>query len=244
MTGAAGGIGSASARYLAAEGARLLLADRAMAPLEALAAQISDAGFARPALALHDAGENDGAKALIEAALSAHGQLDGLCNIAGMHTRKHSHLVSDADWALMMQVNLGNVFALTREALPHLQRSGGSVVSISSLAALDGLAYSTAYAVSKAGVIALTKSLAAEYAASGVRLNVICPGAVRSGMSGAPSDPEMDPDLSFRRSKLKGLQDGYGQPEDIASAIAFLLSSEARYISGSVLVIDGAQFLI
>lgn len=244
VTGAAGAIGSATARRLAREGARLVLADRLTEPLAALADEAAGLSGARPAVTGYDAASPLSSAALVDEALAATGRLDAVCNIAGFYAKAHSSEVSDDDWDRMLQINLASVFTISRQAIPHLAKTRGCVVSTSSLAALEGLAYATAYAVAKAGVIALTKSLAAEYAAAGIRFNAICPGAIRSQMSTVAAVPGADPDLAFRRSRLPGFEGGYGEPSDVAAAFAYLVSDDARYVSGSVLVVDGGQFLL
>lgn len=244
VTGAAGAIGGATAKRLSQEGARTMLADRDRAGCDRLAEEIAATGAPRPATFAFDAADPVSCAELIGAAAGHAGRLDGLCNIAGVYGKARSEDVSDADWAMMLQVNLTSSFTLTREAIPHLLRSRGSVVNTASLAALEGLAYSAAYAAAKAGVIALTKSLAAEFATAGLRFNVVCPGGIRSSMSSVAAVHDADPELAFRRSKLKGFEGGLGEPRDVAAAFAYLLSEDARFVSGSVLVVDGAQFLV
>jgi NAD(P)-dependent dehydrogenase (short-subunit alcohol dehydrogenase family) len=244
ITGAAGAIGGATARRFASEGARLLLADRAESRPDALADEIAATGAARPVVLSYDAASSASSSTLVADAVAAAGGLDVVCNIAGLYAKAHSTDVTDADWDRMLQINLSSVFAISRAAIPHLRRSGGSVTSTSSLAGLKGHPYSTAYAVAKAGIIAMTKSLAAEYIRDGIRFNAICPGGIRSGMSAVAPVPGADPDLAFRRSKLKGCADGLGEPSDIAAAFAYLASDDARFVTGSVLVVDGGQMLL
>lgn len=244
VTGAAGSIGQATAQRLAAEGARLMLADLESKPLEALCDAIAGKGGIRPEAFVYDASSNESSADLVDRTLTATGRLDAVCNIAGIYTKARTTDVTDADWQRMLQINLSSVFVILRQAIPHLAKTGGCVVNTSSLAALEGHAYLAAYAVSKAGIVALTKSLAAEYASTGIRFNAVCPGAIRSSMSSVPTVPDADPDLAFRRTKLKGFDGGLGAPEDVAAAFAYLVSGDARYVSGSVLVIDGGQFLL
>ncbi|MFP7571728.1 SDR family NAD(P)-dependent oxidoreductase [Marivita sp. S2033] len=244
VTGASGSIGRATALRLAQEGARLALADRAASSPAALAADIAKTGAREPSVFHYDATDGASCRALVADAAASFGQLDGVCNIAGAYAKTRATDVSDADWAQLFQVNLNSTFTITRDAIPHLEKTGGSVASTSSLAALNGLAYATAYASAKAGLITMTKSLAAEYATAGIRFNAICPGGIRSEMSAIPAVPDADPDLIIRRSKLKGFADGLGEPKDIAAGFAYLLSDDARFVSGAVLVIDGAQGLI
>jgi NAD(P)-dependent dehydrogenase (short-subunit alcohol dehydrogenase family) len=240
VTGAAGAIGRATAERLSAEGARLVLADRPGTPLE----EVCTALGPRHSAAFYDAATSGSGETLVQGAVDALGRLDGVCNIAGFYGKARSTDVTDSDWNLCLQVNLTSAFTIARSAIPHLARTRGCVVSTSSLAALEGLAYSTAYAVAKAGIIAMTKSLAAEYASAGIRFNAVCPGGIRSSMSAAKPVPDADPDLTFRRSKLLGFEGGLGEPRDAAAAFAYLLSEDARFVSGSVLVVDGAQFQI
>lgn len=244
VTGAAGAIGGATALRLAEEGARLVLADRETAlagvPLDAIAAT----GATRPHVVAYDAGSAASSAALVGEASAALGGLDAVCNVAGAYAKVRSTELTDADWDRQLQVNLSSVFTISRTAIPHLARTGGAVVSTSSLAAFEGQAYATAYAVAKAGVIVMMKSLAAEYASTGIRFNAICPGGIRSGMSTVAAVPDADPDLAFRRSKLKGFEGGLGEPRDVAAAFAYLVSEDARFVSGTALVVDGAQFVL
>ncbi|WP_281985057.1 SDR family NAD(P)-dependent oxidoreductase [Thalassorhabdomicrobium marinisediminis] len=244
VTGATGSIGRATAIRLAQEGAKLALADRASSSTDELVTEIAQTGAGTPEIFHYDALDAVSCRALVADVVQAYGRLDGLCNIAGAYAKTSATDVGDDDWNTLLQINLNSTFTLTREAIPHLQKSGGNVVSTSSLAALNGLAYATAYASAKAALIAMTKSLAAEYASCGVRVNVICPGGIRSEMSAIPPVPGADPELIMRRSKLKGFADGLGDPKDIAAGFAYLLSDDARFVSGAVLVIDGAQGLI
>lgn len=244
ITGATGAIGGATARRFAGEGARLVLADRTQTPPDALADELASGGAVRPAVLGYDAASAVSSAGLVRDAVAAAGRLDAVCNIAGFYAKSHSHDVTDADWERMIAINLTSVFAISRAAIPHLLPTGGCVTSTSSLAGLKGHPYSTGYAVAKAGVIAMMKSLAAEYVREGIRFNAICPGGIRSGMSGVAPVPGADPDLAFRRSKLKGFEDGLGEPSDIAAAFAYLASDDARFVSGSVLVVDGGQMLL
>lgn len=244
VTGAAGAIGGATARRFASEGARLVLADRAETSPDRLADEIAGSGAVRPVVLGYDAASSAASSALVGSAVAAAGRLDAVCNIAGLYAKAHSAEVTDADWDRMLQINLSSVFAISRAAIPHLTGTGGSVTSTSSLAGLKGHPYSTAYAVAKAGIIAMMKSLAAEYVRVGIRFNAICPGGINSGMSAVAAVPGADPDLAFRRSKLKGFESGLGEPSDIAAAFAYLASGDARFVTGSVLVVDGGQMLL
>ena len=242
VTGAAGGIGRATAARLAAEGARLALADRDVAGLESVAASISGSQ-PRPTIIVFDAADLASSAALVDSAVAALGRVDAVCNIAGIFAKAHFTDIRADDWDRMLRINLSSVFCIAQRAIPHLVQTKGSIVNTASIAGLDGIAYAASYAVSKAGIIALTKCLAIEYSPVGVRANVICPGGIRTAMGGSPPLPDADPDLAIRRSKLPGFN-GLGEPDDIAAAFSYLVSDDARFVSGAVLTVDGAQHLI
>jgi NAD(P)-dependent dehydrogenase (short-subunit alcohol dehydrogenase family) len=191
---------------------------------------------------LFNAAEAASCRSLVDAATEAMGGLDVLANIAGIMDWGPLDSFGEERWERMLRINLSSVFHLCQRAMPHLVQSRGNVVNMASAAALLGIAYTTAYCASKAGVVALTKSLAVEFAARGVRVNAICPGGVRTPMNaGAASFPEgVDVSLLMRHSsKLDGLD--FCEPEDIAAAVLFLASGEARFASGTILSVDGAQ---
>ncbi|MBI1773987.1 MAG: SDR family oxidoreductase [Proteobacteria bacterium] len=240
ITGAASGIGRATAERLAAEGATLALGDIDSDPLEEVADALRRHGNAVHPIAF-DAADPGSCRQLVTRAASTMGSLDVLCNIAGYYQRHRFTEIADTDWDRMLAVNLGSVFHLTKAALPHLVRSKGNIVNIASTAGLAGLAYAAHYSVAKAGIVALTKSLAAEYGEFHVRVNVVCPGGVKTNI-GRNLTPVADanPQLLARLNPKLGTGER-GAPEDIAAAFAYLASDEARYVSGAVLVVDGAQ---
>jgi NAD(P)-dependent dehydrogenase (short-subunit alcohol dehydrogenase family) len=239
VTGAAAGIGRATALRLTYEGARVALADRNVEGLQETAALL---GTGAP-LIEYDAMDVGSSMTIVDRTLEACGRLDGLCNIAGVFAKGHSDKVPAEEWDRILRINLTSVFHIVQRAVPALIQTKGSIVNTSSIAGLDGLAYAAAYAVAKAGVISLTKTIAIEFSGAGVRANVICPGGVRTAMGGSAPLPDADPALAIRRSRLPGL-DGLGEPSDLAAAYAYLLSDDARYVSGTVLTVDGAQHLI
>ncbi len=236
VTGAASGIGRATALRLAREGARLALADRDRERLEAAA---RDAGAA--ATFLYDAADGESSAAMAAAAAKALGGLDVLICNAGIYLKTHFAEMTPSDWSLVLAVNLTSVARIVQAALPSLIDSRGNVVSVASTAATAGIAYAAHYAAAKAGIVALTKSLAVEFAPRGVRFNAVAPGRVKTAITaGLAPLAGQDASLLVRPPKLAGRTDG-GEPDDLAAAIAFLASDEARYVSGSLLVVDGAQ---
>lgn len=239
VTGAASGIGRAVALRIAAEGGRVILADRNEAGAAETARAIGAAGGAAEAIG-YDAIDGAETAKMVAQAVAVHGRLDAVLNVAGIYQRGHFEGLAVEDWQRVLQINLTSVFEIVQRALPALVETGGSIVNTASIAALDGLAYAAPYAAAKAGVVALTKSLAAEFAHRGVRCNVVCPGRVRTNIS-AELTPvaEARPDLLTRPPRLVGMEQG-AAPEDVAGIYAFLASDDARFISGAVLVADGA----
>jgi NAD(P)-dependent dehydrogenase (short-subunit alcohol dehydrogenase family) len=241
VTGAASGIGRAVAMRLASEGGTLLLADRNRDGAETVAGTITDQFGTQTRAIGYDAADALASRQMVDEALAAYGRLDVLINNAGIYRRGHFAATPAEEWALVMSVNLSSLFHIIQQALPALIETKGSVVSTASTAGLQGIAYAAPYAAAKAGVIALTKSLATEYAPRGVRFNAICPGRVQTDVSvGVPPVPDQIPEIAVRPPKLGTKPDG-AKPEDLAGAFAYLASDDAAFVTGSVLTIDGGQ---
>lgn len=221
VTGAASGIGKATAERLAAEGATVVGVDR-------------DAGSDR----VHDVSDPDADRALVEDVVAEHGRLDILCNVAGVLRFAHAADHTREDWDRTLAVNLSGPWFLTQAALPHLVESRGNVVNVASAAGLVGQAYTAAYCASKHGLVGLTKSLAVEFASRNVRVNCVCPGQVNTNLLADFAFPEgADQHLL---DKLLPLLRG-ADPEEIAALIAFLASDDGRYVTGAAWPIDGGQ---
>jgi NAD(P)-dependent dehydrogenase (short-subunit alcohol dehydrogenase family) len=239
VTGAASGIGRATGLRFLRAGADVMLADRDETGLKQVASLQPEG---KPAnWHVYDAVDADSSAGLVSAAVAAFGRLDAVVCNAGIYHRAHFTEVTQGDWDRMMAINLTSVFRILQAAIPHLEKSAGNAVTVASTAGIHGIAYAAHYATAKAGIIAMTKSLAAEFAPSGIRFNTVCPGKVKTGIGrGLKPLENQDEQLLVRPPKLAGLGDG-GEPDDLASAIMWLASDEARYVSGSVLVVDGAQ---
>lgn len=239
VTGAAAGIGRAVAGRFAAEGAALVLADHDEEGLVRASVALAARG-ARVESHVYDAMERGGAEALVAA---MGGRIDCLVNIAGIYHRAHFRDLRDEDWDRVLRVNLTSVAELCRAALPGLVESRGAIVNTASTAGLRGIAYAAPYAVSKAGIIALTKSLAAEFGHEGVRVNAVAPGRVVTeiGKHLAPLE-NARPELSAFPSKLAGLVEG-APPELLAGAYLWLASEDAAYVSGTIHEVDGGYLV-
>ena len=234
VTGAASGIGRATAILFAAEGARVTIGDINAAGLAETAAMMASA----PRIVPYDAGDFASCRALVEAA--ATDGLDILCNVSGMLKWGPSLEFSVEDFERILRINTTSVFVMCQAALPHLIKSGGNIVNTASTAALQGIPYTIAYAASKHAVAAITKSLAIEFAAKNVRINAICPGHVDTPMGNA-APPPGDVDWSLVMRNAPKLPNGSCAPSDIAEAFAYLASDAARKITGTLLTIDGGQ---
>lgn len=237
VTGAASGIGRATAERLAAEGATVVAVDRDTDGLADTVAGIVDADGRATAREL-DVSDPDACGALIDAARTDHGRLDVLANVAGVLRFAHATEHTRADWDQTLAVNLSGPWFLMQAALPHLEATRGNIVNVASAAGLVGQAYTSAYCASKGGLVLLTKALAVEYAARKVRVNCVCPGQVDTNLLADFAFPEGADQRLL--DKLLPLVRG-AAPEEIATIIAYLASDEARYVTGAALPIDGGQ---
>ena len=173
--------------------------------------------------------------AAVEAAVTALGRLDGLVNCAGSLLLKPAHLTTQAEYDATIAASLTTAFAAVRAAARAMMGSGGSIVLVSSAAARTGLANHEAIAAAKAGVIGLTQSAAASYAARGIRVNCVAPGLVETPLAARITGNE----ASLQASKAMHALGRIGQPGDVASAIAWLLDPANSWITGQVLGVDG-----
>jgi NAD(P)-dependent dehydrogenase (short-subunit alcohol dehydrogenase family) len=244
ITGAAGGLGSAAARRFGAEGARLALLDRDGAAVTQVAEHLVAEG--RVALALEaDVADEQSLAAAIATAEAHFGQIDVLFNNAGVGSRDLSLVDTPADhWEEVLAINVRGVFLGCKYGVPALIRSGGgAIVNMgSSTGRHDTVTGGAAYMASKAAVEALTKSLALQVAPYGIRANTICPGIIQTRLSFRQQ--ERGDEASFFAEFADRIPLGrVGQPEDVAAAVAFLASDQARHITGAALLIDGGQTL-
>lgn len=235
ITGGAGGIGSATARLMASRGARLVIADIMAGRAAALAAELPDAIGVQLDLA-----NELSVKAMIAAAVEHFGQLDILHNNAALLDPEIAPRDGDIEqmetdiWDRIFAVNLRGTMIACREALPHLRSSKGCIVNTVSNLALQGHMIQAAYSASKAGLIQMTRSIAASHGDQGVRCNAVAPG-----MTMTPALKEAFPPPLRQLVEDETLRDQLGDPADIAEAVAFLASPAARNITGQVLVSDG-----
>ena len=233
VTGASRGIGRAIARELAAQGATVLCGARDQEKLAAtVAAIVADGGKALPVPL--DVADRASVEAAFDAILKAHGRLDHLVNNAGI-TRDNLVLrMKTEDWKDVLDTNLTGVFLCTQAALrPMLKQRAGRIVSVSSVVGLTGNPGQSNYAASKAGIVGFTKSVAREVASRAITVNAVAPGFVETDMTAAMTEKAREAVTSLIPLGR------VGQPEDVAAAVAFLVSDRAAYITGQVLSVDG-----
>lgn len=240
VTGAASGLGAATARRLASEGAKVMLTDVAADAGRTVADQIEDAGGAAM-FTEHDVTSEDDWRRVVGAALERFGRLDVLVNNAGVSGGPQELMTLDYDsWRRVLSVNLDGVFLGMRHAGPAIAAAdGGSIINISSILGKVGLSGAAAYCASKGGVALLTKAASLEWAPLGIRVNSVHPGFIETPMvvgalQQAENANEMR-DMIISRHALARL----GVPREIADAVLFLASDESSFMTGAELVVDG-----
>jgi len=236
VTGAASGIGRATAERLAQEGATLSLADVQVGGLDETAKLVRERGAEVHTLRC-DVSDPAQVHETVGDTISRFGRLDVLCNIAGILQFGHTHEFPLVDWNRILAVNLTGTFLMCQAAIPHLLATRGSIVNTGSTAGLAGHPWTCAYSASKGGVLALTYGIAIEYGKQGLRANAVCPGSVTTPIVEQAKVPAgADKKLLYRMMPL----DEFRGPETVASAIAFLASKDAAHINGVALRVDGA----
>ena len=235
VTGASGGIGAAIARGLHAQGATVALSGTRAEALEKLASELGG----RTHVLTCNLSDKDAVEKLVPAAEAAMGQLDILVNNAGLTRDGLFMRMKDEDWDTVIAVNLTATFRLARAAVKGMmKRRWGRIVSITSIVGVTGNPGQGNYAASKAGMIGMSKSLAAEVASRGITVNCIAPGFIESPMTDALNDKQKEAILGqVPAGKL-------GQGTDIAAATVYLASQEAQYVTGQTLHVNGGMAMI
>jgi NAD(P)-dependent dehydrogenase (short-subunit alcohol dehydrogenase family) len=239
VTGAASGIGRATALLFASEGARLVLNDIDREGLEAV---LNKAGRDKARAVVGNVVEEDTARRLAQEAMSAFGRIDVLVNNAGIHMARDIIDMTVDEWDRLMNINLKSMFLCCKHIVPQmLKQKKGSIVNLASISSFIGQEFegasTFAYNITKAGALQLTKSLATRYAAEGIRVNCVCPGNVETNIIHRGTKDEV---AEFWRLASRAEPMGRNaQPEEIANAILFLASDEASFVTGCPLLVDG-----
>ncbi len=237
VTGGSQGIGETIARDLAAEGARVVLVDIQKDKLEAVAGSIVESGGLAEGREV-DVSDTAAVERTVAAVAAAHGRIDHLVNNAGITRDGLLMRMKEEDWDAVLRVNLKGTFNFSKAVLRTMIAARyGRIVNIASVAGLMGNAGQTNYAASKAGVIAFARSLAREVGSRGITVNAVAPGFIVSAMTEAL--PE-----EVRRAYLEIIPlKKFGLPKDVASAVRFLLSEDAAYITGQVVSVNGGMYM-
>jgi len=235
VTGASGGIGAAIARTLHAAGATVGLSGTREEPLQALAAELGERAFVLPC----NLSDPAAVEALPKAAIEAMGGIDILVNNAGITRDQIFMRMSDEEWSSVIDVNLTATMRLCRAVMrPMMKARWGRIVNISSIVGATGNAGQVNYAASKAGMIGLTKSIAAEVASRNITANAVAPGFIATPMTDKLTDDQ--------KARINGqIPAGrMGTPEEIAAAVLYLASSEAAYVTGTTIHVNGGMAML
>jgi NAD(P)-dependent dehydrogenase (short-subunit alcohol dehydrogenase family) len=239
VTGAAAGIGRASAQGLAVEGARVVLGDVDEAGAEIARAIGGDASFVRA-----DVRSSADVEGLVRAAVDRHGRLDGIVNNAAVAIPGSAGEMSEDDWRAVIDVNLSGVWRGMRFAIPEmLKTGGGSIVNLSSVQSLVGFVGWAGYAATKGGINGLTQQAAVEYAPHGIRVNAIVPGTILTEMNERimreSDDPQGQMDAWVAMHPMRRV----GRPAEVADAVVYLISDESSFVTGTLLRVDGGMVI-
>lgn len=239
ITGAAGGIGAATAQRLAAEGATIVALDRDLDAAQHVADAIAAGGTAASAVAADVSQKADVDRAVAET-IERHGRIDVLVNNAGITRDDLLFRMTEDDWDAVIDVNLKSVFLCSQAVQKHMvPAKTGAIVSLSSRSARGNRGQAN-YAAAKAGIKGLTATMGLELGPFGIRVNAVAPGYIATDMTRATArrqglDPEELERTTSERTPLRRV----GQPEDVASVVAFLASDDARHVTGQTIAIDG-----
>jgi|SRR4051812_21361874 len=236
VTGAASGIGAATARRLLDEGASVVAVDLAVPQLDGDNTRL--VGLAA------DVTDPQAVGAVVTGAVERFGRIDGVVHAAGVAGGGPVHLLDDAEWARVIGINLTGTFVVARAAIARMLEQEpvdgerGSIVTLASIEGLEGTAGGSAYNASKGGVVLLTKNLAIDYGRQGIRVNAICPGFIDTPMLAGVFGGEGMEDVAAHLTEEHKLR-RRGAPEEIAAVAAFLVSSDASFVTGAAIPVDG-----
>jgi NAD(P)-dependent dehydrogenase (short-subunit alcohol dehydrogenase family) len=234
VTGGGSGIGAATARLFAAEGARVAILDCDRPRTEQIVTEICKSGGDATAWAC-DVGDEIQVRESVGHVAQHLGAIDILFNSAGISMRRDVSGTTTDDWDRIMQTNLRGSYLSSKFCLEHFEPEGGSIIHVSSVTGIIGVRSRSAYSASKGALVALTRNMAVDLAGRNIRVNCVCPGFVRTPMTKALFDDVV------RHDRLVGMHPlgRLGEPDDVALAVLFLASDESRWITGISLAVDG-----
>ncbi|MEL6299642.1 MAG: SDR family oxidoreductase [Pseudomonadota bacterium] len=233
VTGAGSGIGAATAKRFAADGYAVTLNGRTESKLKSVAAEIGSDDHVH--IAPGDVSKPDDCKRIIAAHVQRFGGLDVLVNNAGVAVGGQIDQVAFDDWRKVMSINVDGVFLMIHEAVPHIEKTGGSIVNVSSVSGLGGDWGMSPYNATKGAVTNFTRALALDFGSRGMRINAVAPSLVETDMT---EDMVKDDELVAKFADRIPIG-RYAQPDEVADVIAFLASHDARFVNGVILPVDG-----
>jgi NAD(P)-dependent dehydrogenase (short-subunit alcohol dehydrogenase family) len=247
ITGANSGIGRATARLFAREGAKIVCCDIQETISPRVDQLIKDKEGGQAVFANIDVTKQDDCDRMVKTALDSFGDVDILYNNAGAGVRKKLHEQSDEEWNFVLNTNLNAMFRGARAVLPHfIKKKSGNIVTTASTFGLLASAEYPGYCATKAAIINLTREMALDYGPLGIRINCVCPGAIETPrFRGFPPRPTLGEGMTDEQRKTMGGTNKallrMGRPEEIAYGVLFLVSDEASFVTGHALVVDGGQ---
>ncbi|OYD67965.1 SDR family NAD(P)-dependent oxidoreductase [Rhodococcus sp. OK302] len=237
VTGASSGLGRAVSEILTRRGAQVFGVARGEEQLRQSMIDVAGA-VGEQRYSASDVSDSAQCAAAVQKCVDTLGGIDILVNVAGSHTLRHTAEIADDEWAHDLAVNLNGPFFLSRAALPHLLERGGNIVNVSSIAGLEGQAYSAGYCSAKHGLIGLTRAMAMEFTGKALRVNAICPGGMMTPQVTGFTFPDgVDFDLVMKVASPRGLMEA----EDVAKMVAFIASDDASAIHGAVYSVDNGK---
>jgi len=239
VTGAASGIGAGIAERFSEAGAAVVLFDINGEGVLGMERKLRQTGQAFAITG--DVSREEDVKGAVERAVQTFGALDILVNNAGIELPGTVVEMTSSDWDRQLNVNLKGVFLFSKYAIPHLRERRGAIVNISSVHAFASYEGTAAYDASKAGMLGLTRAMALDHGREGIRVNAICPGYIDTPMLISPGPAQADTATAMQQILGVHRLGRIGTPRDVADAALFLVSDSASFISGSVLVVDGAM---
>ncbi len=238
VTGGSKGIGSGIARVFCAEGASVVVASRGPEEGNRMVAELEAAG-GRAWYVSTDVTDSASIQAMIQGTAQRYGRLDILVNNAGYHLSKNVEQTSEQEWEFIINTNLRSTFLCSKYAIPHLRRTRGNIINVSSMVGLVGQPNAGAYSASKGGQIAMTRGMALDFAADGIRVNALCPGWVQTPLVEDWFSQQKDPEASRRYIFGAHPLGRIGTVEECGQAAAYLASAEAAFVTGITLNLDG-----
>jgi NAD(P)-dependent dehydrogenase (short-subunit alcohol dehydrogenase family) len=236
VTGAATGIGRASALLFAREGARVVIGD----VNESEAQHTVREADGEIQFVACDVQRTSDVHALVQAAIDRYGRIDVMFNNAGRNFFGKVHEIPDEEWEACISLNLGGVFRGMRAAIPHmLRQGGGAIINTASIQAIVAFPNFAAYEAAKGGIVALTRAAALDYGANRIRVNAICPGVVRTPINPELMDPARDGGAQLERWRRETPIQRVGEAEDIANIALYLASDESAWTTGQYFLVDG-----